>query len=251
MSLIKKVKVIDKGTIDLKQERFAVTANMQAPVNASPVMEMEEPAEPHEQTMVRDVDEAYLKAEEILAEAGQRAEEIMSAANSEAEDITSRAREEGLELGRSEGQEQVAEQMSQAMETLNDAVKERRRIIKDAESELVRLSTKIAEQVIRSEVTTNKDVVMNIVAEAISRVSDRESVIIKVNREDLDHIKQYKDRISGIVDGIKNLSILEDSQVEAGGCVIETNLGYVDARISTKISLIETALKKAESSASE
>ena len=47
---------------------------------------------------------------------------------------------------------------------------------------------------------------------------------------------------------MKNLSILEDSQVEPGGCVVETNLGYVDARIETKLELLEKALIKAETS---
>jgi len=137
------------------------------------------------------------------------------------------------------------------METLNEAIKQRKRIIKDSENEIVRLSLKIAEQIIRSEVSVNKDVVMNIVAEAINRVSDRESVIVKVNKDDAEFIKNNKDKLSGIVDGVKNLSILEDSQVDPGGCVIETNLGFVDARISTKISLIEQAIGKAQESDSD
>jgi len=103
---------------------------------------------------------------------------------------------------------------------------------------------KVSEQIIKSEVSLHRDVSLNIVSDAISRVSDREQVIIKVNREDLENIKKYKDRIGSIVDGIKSLSIVEDSVVEPGGCVIETNLGYVDARISTKIAAIEEAFRK-------
>jgi flagellar assembly protein FliH len=100
-------------------------------------------------------------------------------------------------------------------------------------------------------VSLNKDVLIKIVTEAINKVSDRENVIIKVSRDDVEHVKKYKDRISGIVDGVKNLSIVEDSQVEPGGCVIETNLGFVDARVSTKLSLIEQSLKKAQASVTE
>jgi flagellar assembly protein FliH len=47
-----------------------------------------------------------------------------------------------------------------------------------------------------------------------------------------------------LVDGVKNFSILEDPGVEAGGCIIETNLGYVDARISTKLAVMQDALFK-------
>jgi flagellar assembly protein FliH len=131
---------------------------------------------------------------------------------------------------------------------MNQAIIARRKIIKDAEGEILRLAVKVAEQVIRSEVSLHRDVSLNIVSEAISRVTDREQIIIKVNREDVEYIKKYKDRIAGIVDGVKSISILEDSQVEPGGCVIETNLGYVDARIITKLKAIEEAFKKVRES---
>ena len=92
---------------------------------------------------------------------------------------------------------------------------------------------------------------MNIIAEAVNRVSDRESVVVKVNRDDLEYVKQNKDKIAGMMDGVKNLTIIEDSQIDPGGCVVETNLGFVDAKIGTKLSLIEQALKKVSSSGSE
>ena len=87
---------------------------------------------------------------------------------------------------------------------------------------------------------------MNIISEAIARVSDREQIILKVNKEDIENVKRYKDRLSGVLDGIKSFSILEDSQVEPGGCIIETNLGFIDARIKTRIEQIENALWKAK-----
>ena len=47
-----------------------------------------------------------------------------------------------------------------------------------------------------------------------------------------------------MLDGVKSFSILEDSGIEPGGCVIETNLGFIDAKISTKLKSIEEALRK-------
>jgi flagellar biosynthesis/type III secretory pathway protein FliH len=90
----------------------------------------------------------------------------------------------------------------------------------------------------------HRDVCLNIVAEAIARVSDREQIIVRVNRDDAEYLKRYKDRLSGMLDGVKSFSIIEDNNVEPGGCVIETNLGFIDAKIGTKIKSIESALKK-------
>ncbi len=159
-----------------------------------------------------------------------------------------RIREEAREAGRREGREEAAARIEEALETVNEAVIVRKKIVKDAENEILRLALKVAEQIIRSEVSLHRDVCLNIVSEAIGRVSDREQIIVKVNREDAEYIKRYKDRLAGILDGVKSFSVLEDAQIEPGGCVIETNLGYVDARISTKLKSIEEVLLKVKPS---
>ena len=168
---------------------------------------------------------------------------VISEAQSQAESI----REEARETGRREGREEAGTRIEEALSTLNQAVKERKKIVKDAEGEILRLALKVAEQIIRSEVSMHRDVSLNIVSEAIGRVSDREQIIVRVNREDAEYLKRYKERLTGMLDGVKSFSIIEDSNIEPGGCIIETNLGFVDARISTKIRSIEEALNKVRS----
>jgi len=177
-----------------------------------------------------------------IPQARGEAQKIIEQALAEAEKIREEAREEG----RRQGRDETAANIEQALTTLNEAVKERKKIIKDAESEILRLALKVAEQIIRSEVSLHRDVSLNIVSEAIGRVSDREQIIVKVNREDAEYLKRYKDRLTGMLDGVKSFSIIEDSNIEPGGCVIETNLGFIDARISTKLKSIEEALQKVE-----
>lgn len=176
----------------------------------------------------------------VPAEAKSEAQKIIEKAMAEAEAVREQAREEG----RREGRDEASARIDEALATLNQAVKERKKIIRDAEGELLRLSLKIAEQIIRSEVSLHRDVSLNIVSEAIGRVSDREQIIVRVNREDAEYLKRYKDRLAGMLDGVKSFSIIEDTNIEPGGCVIETNLGFIDARISTKIKAIEEALQK-------
>ncbi|MFA5104078.1 MAG: FliH/SctL family protein [Candidatus Margulisiibacteriota bacterium] len=257
MALIKKSKIIEKGFVDIGQAspNMSYDNSVQEEEKISPQdTYIEQELSPPIDNSLSDeekIESAYEKASKIIEQAQSEVQEMMENAQSEAETLRESAKAEGLEEGKREGEAQISEAINQALETLNEAIKQRKKIIKDAESEIVRLSLKIAEQIIRSEVSVNKDAVMNIVAEAINKVSDRENVIVKVNRDDAEYIKTYKEKLAGIVDGVKNLSILEDSQVEPGGCVVETNLGFVDARISTKISLIEQAIGKAQESDSD
>ncbi len=230
MGIIKKDKIQESGDFYLKPEDFA-------PQDISLVNVPEEEIIPVED----DLEKAENQAEKIVMSAKQKSQEILHKAQEEAEIIKKEAFEKGAESGRRQCQEEAAKKMEEALKTLNEAVKERKKIIKDAESEILRLALRVAEQVIRSEVSLHRDVCLNIVSDAISRVSDREQIILRVSHEDVEQIKKFKDRIAGIADGVKSFSILEDSNVESGGCIIETNLGFVDARISTKLAAIEDA----------
>lgn len=250
MSIIKKSRIVEKGVVDLMERGIVSKPQKEKYERPAAVEDIgDETQEAASSESI--VESAYEKASQIIAQAQAEAQEITENVHREIEEIKENARVEGYDEGKREGEEKVAENISEAIEVLNSAVKERKKIIQDSEGELVRLSQKIAEQIVRSEISLHKDVVMNIIAEAVNRVSDRENVVIKVNRDDIEYVKQYKDRIAGMMDGIKNLTIVEDSQTDPGGCIVETNLGFVDARISTKLSLIEKALKKVSSSESE
>ena len=234
MGLIKKGRLIEKGVLYLEEQ---VSPSSRMDTSATELHEIELPE-------TFRAEELGMGKEELVDFAKSEAEQIVRKAMEEAGNIREHAKESGLEEARRIAEETASDKVREALETLNQAVIERKKIIKDAEGEVLRLALKVSEQIIKSEVSLHRDVSLNIVSDAISRVSDREQVIIKVNREDLENTKKYKDRIGSIVDGIKSLSIVEDSAVEPGGCVIETNLGYVDARISTKIATIEEAFRK-------
>lgn len=219
MGLIKRDLLEDKGILQLERAALALRRKeipMPAAVITVPV------------------------APDDLPRARSEAERIIEQAHLEAEKIRSEAREAGHQAGR----EEAAANLEEALKTLNDAVKERKKIIKDAEGEILRLALKIAEQIIHSEVSLHRDVSLNIVSEAIGRVSDREQIIVKVNRDDAEYLKRYKDRLASMLDGVKSFSIIEDANIEPGGCIIETNLGFIDSRISTKLKSIEEALAK-------
>ena len=243
MGLIKKGHLIEAGVLYLAEQ--VPQAGLATEAVSEPTPEPL-PETPPELELLEKIGsrEENLQGDELVDYAKNEAEQILKKAMQEAEAIKEHAKESGLEDAHRAAEESASEKVKEALEILNQAAIERKKIIKDAESEILRLALKVAEQIVKSEVSLHRDVSLNIVSDAISRVSDREQVIIRVNRDDVENIKKYKDRISSVVDGIKSLSIIEDAAVEQGGCVIETNLGYVDARISTKIAAIEEAFRK-------
>lgn len=232
MGLIKRDQLEEKGVMVLERPLIVLTPPKPKPAVIKPIINATQKpvvAAALQTTEKNDLNIIKSEAQKIIDQALQEAEGI---------------RAEAQATGKEEGRAESAGHIEEALKTLNEAVKERKIIIRDAEQEILRLSIKVAEQIIRSEVSMHRDVCLNIVAEAIARVSDREQIIVRVNRDDAEYLKRYKDRLSGMLDGVKSFSIIEDNNVEPGGCVIETNLGFIDAKIGTKIKSIESALKK-------
>jgi flagellar assembly protein FliH len=52
-----------------------------------------------------------------------------------------------------------------------------------------------------------------------------------------------KDYIS-LVEGVKSIQVVEDSTVDEGGCIIETDFGEIDARISSQLAELETKIRE-------
>ena len=44
------------------------------------------------------------------------------------------------------------------------------------------------------------------------------------------------------VANIKNIFVVEDSSVEKGGCIVETDFGAIDARIASQLGELETQI---------
>ena len=44
------------------------------------------------------------------------------------------------------------------------------------------------------------------------------------------------------MENIQNISIVEDSSIEKGGCIVETDFGAIDARISSQLSELEAQI---------
>ncbi|PIS29986.1 hypothetical protein COT42_03840 [Candidatus Saganbacteria bacterium CG08_land_8_20_14_0_20_45_16] len=227
MGLIKKGQIKAKGTIVI--EKKAGRPFLPVP---KPLAEPVKLSQPKVETKVL--------LEEDIAKVKSEAQKIIDQALDEAEKV----REDAYNDGYAEGEHEAAEKTTEALAIINQAVLEKKKILNDAEPEILRLAIKVAEQIIRSEVSLHRDVCLNIVAEAITRVSDREQVIVRVNREDSEFLKRYKDRLAGILDGVRSFSILEDQTIEPGGCVIETSLGFIDSKISTKLKSIEEAFAR-------
>jgi flagellar assembly protein FliH len=182
------------------------------------------------------------EAAQIRNEAQNSADQILEQARTEAQQLKDQAQNEGREQGKNQGYQTVAQTITAAQNLIKQAEMERTRIVDSAKKEILALATAVATRIIHQELSTHSDLLMQIVADAILKISDRDQVIIRVNKEDLEFFKTNRDKIEDLLDGVKNLAIQADKHVGVGGLIIETKLGVVDARLETKMDVLQKAL---------
>jgi len=192
--------------------------------------------------------EAELRAREIVSEAELRAKEILMEAEGKVTEIESQARDRGYDDGRNKGYDEGKEEVTRLVNSLNriiSATIERRgEIIKNVEQQLVMIVLLIARKVIKTISEHQKGIVMQNIREALRKVRGRTDVVIRVNIEDLELTTEHKEEFLKLVEDIKNVTILEDSTVDRGGCIIETDFGNIDARIASQFQEIEDRIKE-------
>ena len=178
--------------------------------------------------------------------AKQEAEQIIAEAQTQRDKLQLEAKSQGFEQGHAEGYEKGEAEVNRLIERMHkilEAVMQRREeILKDTESQIVELVILMARKVIKILSENQKNVVMANVVAALKKVRTRGAVTLRVNLED---VKLTTANISEFIKHIENvegITVLEDSSVEKGGCIVETDFGAIDARISSQLTELENKI---------
>ncbi len=233
-------------------ERTAPVIIKYRPPLPEPVCEVEpEPVIP-----VICLEEVQAAADNILAQAQEAATRCLADAQNQARDLASAAREEGhsqgyqagLEAGRQAAQAEMQQTLQQALEKADRLVKvaeqEAHRMIIDAERQVVAIALAVAGKVIAREIEENPATILPVVKEALAKVRDQDNIVIRVNPDDYEMVLMAKHDLQLMVGREHAVSVSADQIVAAGGCVIDTALGTVDAKLDTKLEMVYKAIQE-------
>lgn len=184
-------------------------------------------------------DRAKLEAERMIKEAEMKVNEIEHEAYQKGYDA-------GREVGFKKGQSEVRRLIDRLGTIVGKAIDIREDIIRASEKQMVEMILIISRKVIKDEIIERKEIVLNNIREALKRIKDRDRVDIRVNFSDLEITTAHKDELIKLMESLRKVNIYEDSRVDRGGVIIETDVGAIDARISTQLKEIEEAIRNAE-----
>jgi len=187
--------------------------------------------------------EAEAEAKQTVENAKKEALELEGEVKQRVERIENQAYEKGYrdghEQGFNAGKDEVQRLIDRLHVIMTKAIDKRNEIIEESETQIINLVLLIAKKVIKVISENQKNVVINNVIQALRKLKSRGDVVIRVNLSDLDLTTEHIKDFMSMVENLKSITVLEDSSVDKGGCIIETDFGQIDARISSQLHEIE------------
>lgn len=165
---------------------------------------------------------------------------LISRAHEEANAIREMASREGFEYGVEKSEEKVQDLATVLTELLNA----RDQAMRMAMSEIAQMAVMVAEKIIKQEVSTNPEIVLNVTAETIKEMGKgHQSLVIKVNPSDASIVREHLPELYPYGDAKTSIVVIEDNSVEWGSCMVETNTGMIDARFTTQLAILKKAFE--------
>lgn len=186
------------------------------------------------------------QANEILSKARAEAEQIIADAEARKAQLESEAHQNGYEAGYKQGYDDGVAEVNRLIERMHKMVESvmqrREEILSETESQIVELVILMARKVIKILSESQKQVVMANTLAALKKVKARGKVTLRVNLEEVKLTTSHIQEFIQHVENIEAIKVLEDSSVEKGGCIVETDFGAIDARISSQLTELENKI---------
>jgi flagellar biosynthesis/type III secretory pathway protein FliH len=197
------------------------------------------------------VEQARWEGNDLIAKAKEEAEkEIQQLKETASEEGRkqglARGLEEGFERGRIEGQANHAGAIQKWNKVLEETLAQRQKLLSEMQPLLVELVGDVLHQCLKRKADGDRQMVVEFAEEALKKAQDRVHLKLHLNPADVDEVRAQGEKLRLSV-GAGALEMIPDGRIEQGGCLLETEAGSVDVRLSTVVSQAKEALSQGKS----
>jgi len=194
-----------------------------------------------------DIKDMGLRGKLTIAEkARKEADEILRKAKSEKESIELKAYKQGFSQGQKEGKKVAVKKINPLFNTFSAAVEEiagmRQNIIQRHHDQILELVVLITEKILHRAIHISPEIVLDTVSAASKYLMKTDEIRLRLHPSDYEYIKDIEKLLSVNLTGKKNIDFVEDSSIDRGGVIIETEFGEIDATIRSQIDHIKETL---------
>jgi type III secretion protein L len=174
---------------------------------------------------------AAKKAEQVVAEARLEASRIIGEARQEAQGILTIAKEQGYDQG-----------VREWHETLSAAWRQRDEYLDANEAAVLKLAVKVAGKVIGEELRTTPETVASLAREALRTLQRAKTFVVQVHPADAPLLNERILVLRSAVGPTRDIEVVSNPSLLRGDCVVESDIGLIDARLETQLKNIERML---------
>lgn len=174
---------------------------------------------------------AWADAEQLLAQARARADKIIGGAQAAFEAERQRGYEEGREAA-------LLDQAEKMIETVGRTVE----YFAGVENEMVELVMSAVRKVVDG--FDDREKVMVVVRNALAVVRNQKQMTLRLNPAEVDTVREQINDLLAAYPGVGYLDILADGRLARGACILESEIGMVEASLEGQIQALRQAFQR-------
>ncbi|HEX4354548.1 MAG TPA: FliH/SctL family protein [Polyangiales bacterium] len=173
---------------------------------------------------------ARLEARRIAEDARAHADRILAEARAEGESLRDAAIAEGNAIGRAEATKQLV-----------DFARLRGDTLRKAEQQALQAVLLVAAQLLGETLRAEPSQITRLLEPHLTRLRRAETLILHLHPDDAAWLERHPRALEGV--GLEgSIELRTDPAIARGGCLVESNLGELDARIETRVAELARAL---------
>jgi flagellar assembly protein FliH len=177
--------------------------------------------------------------ERVLQEAQDEAAQCLAKAQEQAASLTTAAYEQGFRQGEEAARQALTAQLSPVLSAFQQATTEivhlRATVLQQAEEDIITLAFQFARKIIQYEALEHREVLAATLTRALEHVVNQDQIVVRVHPDDVNHAAEIKEELGHARGDIQTLTVKGDTSVGRGGCLVESSLGTIDARIEAQL----------------
>ncbi|MEM8727373.1 MAG: FliH/SctL family protein [Chlamydiota bacterium] len=185
-----------------------------------------------EKVIPSDAFSELLSSTEVLNKAKEEVENYLTKNKEECRKLLEEAKEVGFNKGLSEFNKKILhyEQRIKRMEH-------------ELQKMILPLALEAARKIVGGELRTHPEIIVDIVRKRIKPALQNHHIKIFVAKEDKEILEKNKNELKAILEQVQTFTIEEKEDLTPGSCIIETEVGIINAGLENQWNALESAFK--------
>jgi flagellar assembly protein FliH len=116
------------------------------------------------------------------------------------------------------------------------------RLAEQARADAIEIAFQIAQRIVDTELRTSPEPLFGLVRSALKQAGEARRVQLRVHPEDGVILRANAQQVAQAAPAVAKMEILDDSSLERGDCLVDTDFGEIDGRLSTRFAELRRAL---------